>query len=350
MSEPGAGVAAATRGRVDEPAARQPRVVRPEELMPEVPKAIFLFRSCTGSLEYPGTESAIKEVMKILGVDVVMDPDQTCCSGYLLTCSAYLPPLSLAVTARNLALVERKGLDTFTFCNGCYGYNRELKHLLDHRPEFKELANGLIEQWDYRYEGTSRIFHVQELYYRLKDRIAEKVVLPLTGLRVGVHYGCHYLAQQYRIVADGGYPTFHEELVDAMGATPVFYRERQACCGYAVGRGFTHKEETVQPQIQKKLLSAREDGVELMTTVCPGCNTALDREQPNLDEKGMGDFNIPVIDLAQLIALALGVPVKKLGFAANTVKLDAVLSKLGLEPQPEPGSETRPETEVEEGA
>ena len=68
-----------------------------------------------------------------------------------------------------------------------------------------------------------------------------------------------------------------------------------------------------------------------MTTVCPGCNTALDREQPNLAARDMGEFNIPVIDLGQLIALALGVPVKKLGFAANTVKLDAVLRKLGVE-------------------
>jgi heterodisulfide reductase subunit B len=307
------------------------RVVRPETLIPHIPEAIFLFRSCTGSLEYPGTENAIKEVLPRLGVQVVMDPDQTCCSGYLLTCSAYLPPLSLAVTARNLALVERKNLDTYVFCNGCYGYNRELSHLLKGNAAYMDMANGLIEKWGYRYEGKTEIFHVQELYYRLKDRIAEKVVRPLSGLRVGVHYGCHYVAQQYNILADGGYPTFHEEIIELLGGTPVFYRERQLCCGYAVGRGFTHKEELVQPHLQRKFQSAQEEGVELMTTVCPGCNTALDREQPNLAARDMGEFNIPVIDLGQLIALALGVPVKKLGFAANTVKLDAVLRKLGVE-------------------
>ena len=52
------------------------RVVKPETLLPEAPEAIFLFRSCTGSLEYPGTENAIKEVMERLGVQVVMDPGQ----------------------------------------------------------------------------------------------------------------------------------------------------------------------------------------------------------------------------------------------------------------------------------
>jgi heterodisulfide reductase subunit B len=308
----------------------RPRVVTPQELMPTVPKAVFLFRSCTGSVEYPGTENAVKEVLSRLGVDVIMDPDQTCCSGYLLTCSGYLPPLSLAVTARNMVLAERRDLDVFTFCNGCYGYIRELTHILDHEPAYKDMANDLVGQWGYSYQGSSRIFHVQELYYRLKDRIAELVVRPLSGLRVASHYGCHYVAQQYGILADGGYPTFHEELYEILGATPVFYRERQACCGYSVGRGFTHNESLVQPQLHKKMASAREEGVELMTTVCPGCNTALDREQPNLTKRGWGDFAIPVIDLGQLIALALGVPVEKLGFAANTVSLNPVLERLGL--------------------
>jgi len=307
------------------------RVERPEDIFPEIPESIFLFRSCTGSMEYPGTENAIKEVMKLLGVNIVMDPDQTCCSGYLLTCSAYKPELSLAVTARNLALVERKNLDTYVFCNGCYGYNRELVHIMKHNPAYMQMANDLIAKQGYKYEGKTHIHHVQELWYRLKDKIAEQVIHPLKGLKVGVHYGCHYLAQQYHILDDGGYPTFHEEIIAALGGTPVFYKERQACCGYSVGRGFTHKEETVQPHLYKKFLSAKEAGVELMTTVCPGCNVGLDREQPNLNRRFEDNFNIPVIDLGQLIALALGVPLKKLGFEANTIPLDGVLDRLGIE-------------------
>lgn len=307
------------------------RVVSPEEQFPQIPQRIFLFRSCTGSMEYPGTENAIKEVLKLLGVKVVMDPDQTCCSGYLLTCSAYPPQLSLAVTARNLAIAERHGLDTYTFCNGCYGYLRELSHIMQINRAYWRMANDTIARWGYHYAGHTHIYHVQELYYRLKDRIAARVVHPLTGLRVAAHYGCHYLAQQYGILDDGGYPTFHEEIITALGATVVFYAERQTCCGYAVGRGFTHKEELVQPHLYKKFLSAQDAGVELMTTVCPGCNVALDREQAAMTEKGMGPFNIPVIDLGQLIALAVGVPVAKLGFQANTITLDGILKKLGIE-------------------
>lgn len=201
---------------------------------------------------------------------------------------------------------------------------------MEHNQAYKDMANNLISTFGYHYQGGNKIFHVQELYYRLKDEIAGKVVHPLNGLRVGCHYGCHYLASQYGILDDGGYPTFHEELIVALGGTPVFYKERQMCCGYSVGRGFTHKEELVQPHLYKKFKSAQEAEVELITTVCPGCNVALDREQPSLAKKGYGEFNIPVIDMGQLIALALGVPVKRLGFDANTVPVDKVLIKLGV--------------------
>jgi heterodisulfide reductase subunit B len=308
----------------------EPRVVSPDELMPVVPNGVFLFRSCTGSLEYPGTENAAREVLGRLGVEVVMDPDQTCCSGYLLTCSAYPPEFSLAVTARNFSLAEKRGLDVFTFCNGCYAYNRELRHLLEASPETRDVANEAIGELGHSYRGTAGIYHVQELYYRMLDTIVDLVVRPLNGLRVGVHYGCHYVAQQYSILDDGGYPTFHEEIIEALGGTPVFYRERQACCGYSVGRGFTHKEETVQPHLSKKMQSAKDEGVEMMTTVCPGCNVALDREQPRLQEKGYGEFSMPVIDLGQLIAVALGVDFGKLGFAANTTAVEPVLARRGI--------------------
>lgn len=307
------------------------RVITPKERIPDNPKRLFLFRSCTGSMEYPGTEQAVKFVLDKLGVEVVMDADQTCCSGYILTCSGYTPEASLAATARNLAIVEQRyDLNTYVFCNGCFGYNKELAHLLNHVPALKEQANQLIGQWGYNYQGKTRIYHVQELYYRNLYKIKDLVVKPLNGLRVGVHYGCHYLAQQYGILDDGDLPTFHEEIIRALGGTPVFYKERRMCCGYAVGRGFTHKESVVQPHLGRKFDSAREEGVQLMTTVCPGCNVALDREQPNLAKRGFGPYNIPVIDLAQLIALAFGAPVNKLGFNANSVPLNGVLDIVGV--------------------
>ncbi len=312
-------------------AMTQNRVVKAHERIPEIPEKIFLFRSCTGSMEYPGTEHCVEFVLKKLGIEIIKDADQSCCSGYILTCSGYPAEPSLAVTARNLGMVEQRyGLDTYTFCNGCFGYNTELKHILDHHPEYKKMANDLIGQWGYHYEGNSHVYHVQELWYLLLDRIKEMVVRPLTGLRIASHYGCHYLAQQYGILDEGDLPTFHEEIYEALGATPVFFKERRMCCAYAVGRGFTHPENVVQPHLARKFDSAKEEGVELMTTTCPGCNVALDREQPKLAKRGFGPYDIPVIDIGQLIALALGAPIEEIGFNANSTPVEPVLKKLGF--------------------
>jgi heterodisulfide reductase subunit B len=257
-----------------------------------------------------------------------MSPDQTCCAGYLQACSVYKPETCLAITARNLAIVERTGLDTYTFCNGCYTGLCEFSHVLLSDPDQRAAANNLIGRWGYRFEGRTTIYHVQELWYRLKEKIAGRVVRPLKGLRVAAHYGCHYLSIRAGALDNAAYPTFHEEIIEALGATPVFYKERRQCCGYSVGRGFTHRDEIVVPHLYKKFKSAAEEGVQLMTTVCPGCNVALDREQPALNKRYGEEFHIPVIDLSQLIALALGVPVSKLGFSANTIGLGPLLKKL----------------------
>jgi heterodisulfide reductase subunit B len=309
----------------------QKRVISPEERIPTVPDSIFLFRSCTGSIEYPGTENAIKEIFKILGINVVMDPDQTCCSGYLLTCSAYKPELSLAVTARNVSLAEKRGLDFVAFCNGCFGYIAELSHIMLHNPDYKKMVDEIVVPMGYKYEGKTNIYHVQEIYRRQKDKIIAKIKRPLNGLHVGVHYGCHYLARQYGILDDGGYPTYIENIVSELGGTPIFYKERQACCGYAVGRGFTHRENIVHPHVYKKIKSAKEEQVECIITTCPGCNTALDREQPAISERSGEQFNIPVMDFGQLIALSLGIEQQKLGFEANTVSVNPVLKKIGIQ-------------------
>ena len=134
--------------------------------------------------------------MKVLGVDAVMIRTRRAVRAIFLPVRRTSRKLSLAATARNLAIVEKKGLDTYTFCNGCFGYISEFSHILLHNPAYLDMANGVVGKLGYKFEGKTRIFHVQELWYRMKDAIAKKVVRPLTGLRVAAHNGCHYVARQ----------------------------------------------------------------------------------------------------------------------------------------------------------
>ncbi len=104
-----------------------------------------------------------------------------------------------------------------------------------------------------------------------------------------------------------------------LGARPVFYSTRRECCGAAVGVMFTHPENLALPHTYNKLRAAKEEGVELLLTVCPGCNVQLDRAQALVKERGFEEIGIPVIDFSQFIAWALGVPEELLGFEMNTV-------------------------------
>jgi len=291
-----------------------------------IPKKFMLFTSCTGSVEYPGTERAIKFVLDKLGYEVYETRDQTCCTGYLLTTDALDPTLAVLATGRNLSLAEAQGLAMGVFCNGCFGYNRELNNIIQEAPGMKETVNNVLKEFGREYKGNVQIFHVQEIWYKEIERLRSMVVRPLTGLRVAAHYGCHYVAQKRVALDDYGYPTFHEEIYSALGATPVSYNEKRACCGYSVAKAFTHREEVVLPHLKKKFQSAVDEGVQLMTTVCPGCNVGLDREQPALREMGV-PTSIPVMDLSQLIAFALGAPVDILGFEMNTTPVMPVLEK-----------------------
>lgn len=87
------------------------------------------------------------------------------------------------------------------------------------------------------------------------------------------HYGRHYLAQQYGILDDGDRPflTFHEEIYKALGATTVFMK-REGCAVVMLSYGLPIRRYVSQPYSSRKFNSAKEDGVQLMTTTCPGCN------------------------------------------------------------------------------
>ena len=193
-----------------------------------------------------------------------MDPDQTCCSGYFLTCSAYLPEFSLAVTARNHALAEKRNLDIYTFCNGCYADNREFAHLLGDQKT-RDTANQLIGRFGYNYQARTGIYHVQELYYRLKERIAEKVVYPLKGLSIAAHYGCHYLLQE-GVIDDFDLPSFHEEILRMLEQLLYLYRREP---GAAMGWESIHPQGRVGCLTFLTNLPALGMRGQLITMVCP---------------------------------------------------------------------------------
>ena len=155
--------------------------------------AFAFFPGCLIPARHPAMEFAIRHTLDRLGVEIVDLPEASCCPDPIYFKSK--DKLSwLAVAARNLCLAEELGLDVFTNCSGCTATLAETAHLL-HDEELKAQVNERLARIGKEYEGTVRVRHVLTL---LRDEVgyeavADSVIVPLTGLKVAVHYGCHLL-------------------------------------------------------------------------------------------------------------------------------------------------------------
>jgi heterodisulfide reductase subunit B len=296
-----------------------------EEIAAHIPleDTYFFFRACVASNKYPGIETATKELLKVLGTELVESDEQTCCGGFIALASLTELPALLPAVARNLSIPEALGLHTLTLCNGCYMFLRELSRMLNYSTELKEDVNTILFAIGRKYNGTHQVLHLLEILYRLKKRIREKTVNPLRGLKFATHYGCHYLyGFKDTAIDDPFQPTLIEDMIKELGGEIVEYPEARACCGTGMSQIITQKEEIALPATKKKLDSLKEAQPDAVIVVCPYCLSQLDRMQLKFNTRGAGKYHLPVLYITQILAHAVGVKKEKLGFGAHCIPCD----------------------------
>ncbi len=301
------------------------------EVMERIPvdDEYFLFRSCVASSKYPGMESATKEVFERIGVGLTESDDQTCCAGFITFTSVAEVTATMPAVARNLSIPDAAGLNTITMCNGCYTFLTEFGHFLQQNPPILGKVNEMLGMVGREYTGESQVLHMIDVLPKLKDRIAEQVVKPLKGLRLATHYGCHYLYGFKKDAIDDPFmPTVVEELIEVAGATPVDYPEARTCCGSGLTQVVIHKEELALPHMKKKFDSLKEAEVDGIIVVCPYCLTILDRGQAKMVDRGITDYDVPVLYVTKLLGLAMGIDPVRLGFGANVTSAKRLLEKV----------------------
>jgi heterodisulfide reductase subunit B2 len=277
-------------------------------------KKYALFLGCVAPARYPGIESSTREVCKILGVEVVELEGAGCCPAPGVIRS-FDQDTWLALAARNLALAQKKGVDILTICNGCYGSMFDAAHVLHENPEKLRNVNKILREVGLEYNGETKVHHFAELFYKEigVDAIKAHVKTPL-DLKVAVHYGCHFLKPSHlKNLDDPERPKILDELVEATGAKSINYKDKQMCCG--AGGGVRSGQPDLATKFTvEKLKNIKAAGASYIIDVCPFCHLQFDRTQK--DVKG---YDIPVIHLAQLYGLALGVPKEKLGLDAQEI-------------------------------
>ncbi len=277
--------------------------------MEKVGKYMF-FLGCTIPYRVTSYEISARKVLQRLGVDLVEMPEFNCCG---LPLEPLSHELTLILSARNLAVAEREGLDILTLCPGCFGTLKKTNKALREDKSLKEEINGCLKEVGLEFKGSVNVKHISQFLIEDigLDRIKKSVIKPLRGLRVAEHSGCHLSRpRKYLEFEDPENPKALKTLIEATGAKYVEYMDETECCGATIA-GIDDKISL--SLVREKLSHIKSAGAEALITMCPSCHIMYDANQIRVERMFKETYGIPVLHYTQLLGLAMGMPPEELG-------------------------------------
>jgi heterodisulfide reductase subunit B len=191
---------------------------------------------------------------------------------------------------------------------------------------YGEAAQAVETELGYTYRGTVTVQHLLDLLIDRVGlaRIEASVKNPLHGLKVACYYGCLVTRPPQITQAEHPeYPVKMDQLMRVLGAQPVDWSYKTDCCGGSLSLTQT---PLALAMTRKILQNAYDCGADVIATVCPLCHVNLDARQHQI---GL-DFQMPVLYLTQLLALAFGLEAKQAALGKNLVDPRPVLSEMGV--------------------
>jgi len=286
-----------------------------------------LFLGCLIPRHLPYMEVAARKTLKSLGVQTVELHGASCCPEPMgIQGLDHITWLALA--ARNLCIAEELNLDILTLCNGCYETLKTANTLLEENPHLKAEINKILAKIGKQFQGKIKVFHLVQILYEDvgPQKIKSLVQIPLRGIRVGAHYGCH-LVRPSTIMKfdDPEQPSSLDKLITALGARSVRYPRKMLCCGAGL-RGIDSTSAMAIAQI--KLANMKRAGVDCMVVTCPYCMIQYDLSQHLIQRAFNEVYNIPVFYYPELFCLAMGEKPESLGFKFHRVDPTPVFEKI----------------------
>jgi len=283
------------------------------------------YTGCAAKGVCPELHQSTLAVARALDVELVELKASSCCGAGVI--GELEPDTQLAMNARNLGLAESLGLPMMTVCGTCQGVlSRAHKDL--ENPDTRERINQVIAPNGGIYHGGPQPRHL--LWALIEDiglaRLERSVTHPLTGLQVGPFYGCYILRPSEYLAFDHPYnPTSLENVIRALGATPVDYEGRTKCCGFPI---VLENESNAMRMVGNNLIDAQENGAHCLVTPCPLCHMNLDLYQGRAEKEMNQAIGLPILHLPQLVGLALGLSPKALGLKHNMVDTHPILAEI----------------------
>jgi len=285
-----------------------------------------LFLGCTIPARQPNYELSARKSLSKLGIELVDLSNMTCCAP---------PPIesinlesSMSIAAYNICLAEEADLNLVTLCSGCFQSLAKANAMLKTDKHLKARINKILSHAGKEFEGNKEVKHYLQV---LVDdigikRIKQSISKPLRNLKVAAFYGCHALRPSELLkLDDPESPHILEDLIEALRAKSVKYRNKLKCCGGLL-RGVS--DELALDLARDKLVNTSKAGADCIATLCPFCFVALDIGQVQLRSKLNETYDMPVLHYSELLALALGIDPKELALETHKIKPDKIISKI----------------------
>jgi heterodisulfide reductase subunit B2 len=264
----------------------------------------FLYSGC--SLEASGVHYLIslEAVAKPLGINLKEIPDWNCCGASI----SYVGGNELSVevlAARNMAIAEANGgQDIVAPCSSCYIVLNKVNHKLQEKPALLAQVNEVLAEGGLKYSGQIKVRHLLDVLFNDvgPEKIRSQVKKPLTGLKVGGYVGCQTVRPfgEYDSVEQ---PTVQDQLIQSLGAEAVHFPNKIRCCGSGL---FLTELEYCYELARDILKDAVDHGAQIISTACPMCQMNLEAYQKKINKALGTNFNIPVVFITQLMAVAFG--------------------------------------------
>jgi len=262
-------------------------------------------------------EESLLPVMRHMGVELLELDDWNCCGA-----TAYMSVdehEASVLAIRNLAISEKQGpYDLMTPCSACYLVLNKAKHNAEDFPDIRNSVHRALESVGMTYRGTTAVRHPLDILFHDigVEAIRQKVVRPLTGLKVAPYYGCQ-VVRPYATFDEAWNPVTMDKIIEALGAEVVHYPLKTKCCGGSL-TGTVPRAGLRMCYILLK--EAVRRGADVIATICPLCQFNLDGYHDQITRR-WGDVRIPTVYFTQLMGLAFGMEPKQLGLQRHFIRM-----------------------------
>lgn len=298
-------------------------------------------KSCGQCGHIPGYSTSIFWLNRQLGFDYIDPSDQTSCTAWNYYASATSNAAAQAAVAiRNFAAAEETGYFPIIHCGTSFGHYKEVRHELMHHHDLRRQVRDIMAKLGKKLVFPEEVVHYSEWVYAMRDKIAERQVVPMDHITATVHPACHYhkLVEEDAIYDPEIYGAQRSAIVTgslvAIGVDVADYSTWFDCCGFGFRHILVSRDFSRSFAIQRKIEVMKEDAnPDIVVTHDTGCVTTLDQSQfaGKAHDRNVG---IPVLSDSQMAALAMGAhPYKVLQMHWHNTNNKPFLEKLGIDPE-----------------